>query len=133
MHSISASPGERKSIKSTRRGTSRVDQWLRLHAPSTRDLSLIPGQGTRSQLGIAFIFKICIHRFGRKHASFHLGVPPTGTHCVSKGLELHLPQRIQVGRGSWAAITYLLGTSGPSTIATVRGGDFHPHGHTFLR
>lgn len=24
------------------------------------------------------------HRLGRKHTSFHLGVPPTGTYCVSK-------------------------------------------------
>ena len=35
-------------------------QWLRLRSPNAGGLSLIPGQGTRSQLGIAFIFKICI-------------------------------------------------------------------------
>ena len=31
-------------------GTSLVVQWLRLHTPNVRDLSLTPGHGTRSPM-----------------------------------------------------------------------------------
>ena len=41
------------NTKHVGRGTSLMEQWLRLHAPNAGGRSLIPGQGTRSHMHAA--------------------------------------------------------------------------------